>query len=89
MLQYYSDSSPIQTLPDSERSYCEDIQNFCWGGIGFLLKKHLTTLNDPRFPKAARYTSDKSKINNIIAYDINGQYLAALLNDLRLTTGMH
>ena len=82
MLQNYSNSSPIHTLPDSERSYCEDIQKFCWGGIGFLLKKHLTTLNDPRFPTAARCNFDKSKINEIISYDINGQYLATLLNDL-------
>ena len=83
MMQLYDKSQlPFYTLSDKNKFYAEEIQKFCWGGLNFVLSNHVTTGNDDKFPYQAKYTSCGDKINEIVSFDINSQYLNCFTKDL-------
>ena len=83
LLQFYDKTSiPIHTFDKRHETYALSMREYCWGGLNFILRQHLTTLDSSDFPKAASHTPNGEKINEILMYDINSNYVTALLEDM-------
>ena len=83
LTQSYNDNAlPLHTLSEKHKKYAEDVRTYCWGGLCWVLKKHMCTFNDYSYPLEALFTKDNAKINRIMSLDVNSQYPHQFFDDM-------